>query len=127
MMRVCDYIPRYMLSLGVDHVFLVTGGGAMFLNDGIASTPRMHAVCSHHEQASAMGAISWAKYAEKPGFAMLTTGCGGTNGITGLLNGWQDNVACLFVSGQTKRKETIQTAVWRSGSSVSRKPISSLL
>jgi len=116
-----------MLSLGVDHVFLVTGGGAMFLNDGIASTPRMHAVCSHHEQASAMGAISWAKYAEKPGFAMLTTGCGGTNGITGLLNGWQDNVACLFVSGQTKRKETIQTAVWRSGSSVSRKPISSLL
>lgn len=110
MIRVSDFIADYIYNQGVSHVFLVSGGGMMFLSDGIASHPNLRAVCNHHEQAAAMAAVSYAKYNENLGVAYLTTGCGGTNAITGLLDAWQDNVPCLFISGQSKRKETIRNS-----------------
>jgi len=82
----------------------------MFLSDGVAAHPHLQAVCTHHEQAAAMAAVSYAKYKESLGVCYVTTGCGGTNAITGLLNGWQDSAPCLFVSGQAKRKETIRNS-----------------
>lgn len=109
-MRVADYIAEYIYDLGVRHIFMVAGGGMMFLSDGIAAHPHLEAVCTHHEQAAAMAAVSYAKYNQNFGACYVTTGCGGTNAITGLLNGWQDNIPCLFVSGQSKRKETIRNS-----------------
>lgn len=53
-----------------------------------------------------MAAVGYAKYSGM-GCAFVTTGCGGTNAMTGLLNAWQDNVPCIFVSGQCKKKETL--------------------
>src|SRR5699024_7431700 len=61
----------------------------------------------HHEQAAAMAAVGYAKY-KGIGCAYVTTGCGGTNAMTGVLNAWQDNTPCIFISGQCKRKETIR-------------------
>lgn len=109
MMRVADYIAKYVYELGVQDVFMVSGGGMMFLSDGLALHPEIKVTCTHHEQAAAMAAVGYAKYKEGFGVAYLTTGCGGTNAVTGLLDAWQDNVPCLFISGQCKRKETIRT------------------
>jgi acetolactate synthase-1/2/3 large subunit len=108
--RVADYIANYIYELGVKEVFMVAGGGQMFLTDGIARHPHLKAVCNHHEQASAMAVTAYAKYNQNLGAAFVTTGCGGTNTITGLLGAWQDNVACLFISGQSKRKETVRNS-----------------
>lgn len=110
MARVADYVAEYIYRLGVRDVFMVSGGGLMFLSDGIACHPHLKAVCTHHEQAAAMAAISYARYNENLGVAYVTTGCGGTNTITGLLGAWQDSTPCLFISGQSKRKETIRNA-----------------
>jgi acetolactate synthase-1/2/3 large subunit len=109
-MRVADYIAEYIYQQGVRHVFMVSGGGMMFLSDGIAAHPNLKAVSTHHEQAAAMAAVSYAKYSENLGVCYVTTGCGGTNAITGLLNGWQDSTPCLFISGQAKRKETVRNS-----------------
>jgi len=109
-MRVSDVIVDFIYKLGVDTIFTVTGGGAMFLNDAVASHPEIKAVCNHHEQACAMGAVGYAKLRNSYASAILTTGCGATNAITGLLDAWQDNVPCFFVSGQVKRKETCYNA-----------------
>ena len=105
-MRVSDVVIDFIYKLGVDTIFAVTGGGAMFLNDAVAAHPKMKVVCNHHEQACAMGAVGYAKLRNSYASAILTTGCGATNAITGLLDAWQDNVPCLFISGQVKRKET---------------------
>jgi acetolactate synthase-1/2/3 large subunit len=109
-MRVADYIADYIYNLGVKEIFMVSGGGQMFLTDGIAKHGLIKAICNHHEQASAMGAVSYAKYNGNFGVAYVTTGCGGTNAVTGLLGAWQDNIPCLFISGQSKRKETIRNS-----------------
>lgn len=106
-MRVADYVAHYVHNLKIGDVFMVSGGGMMFLTDGIACHPHLHAVCTHHEQAAAMAAVAYAKLNENLGVAYFTTGCGGTNAITGLLGAWQDSIPCLFISGQSKRKETV--------------------
>ena len=105
--RVADYIANFLAEqLQVDTVFLVSGGGMMFLSDGLALEDRIKVICNHHEQACAMAAVGYAKLKQNFGCAYLTTGCGGTNAITGLLNAWQDNTPVFFISGQVKLKET---------------------
>ena len=64
--RVSDYIVRRLDGWGVQHVFLVTGGGAMFLNDSFARIREIHAICNHHEQACAMAAEGYARITGKP-------------------------------------------------------------
>lgn len=106
-MRVADYVAEFVYSdLKVPEVFMLTGGGAMFLNDGVAKHPHLGVICNHHEQACAMGAVAYSKYSNKIGVAYVTTGCGGTNAVTGVLDAWQDSTQCMFISGQVKKKET---------------------
>ena len=104
--RVVDYIANRISELGIEHIFMLTGGGAMFLNDCVAKHDKLKAVCNHHEQASAMAAVAYAKYTNNFSVTMPTTGCGSTNCITGLLDAWQDNVPCIFISGQVNKMQT---------------------
>jgi acetolactate synthase I/II/III large subunit len=104
--RVADIVASFLVDQGVKDIFTLTGGGAMFLNDGIASNDDINAICNHHEQACAMGAVAYAKYKNGLAAAMFSTGCGSTNAITGLLDAWQDSAPVIFISGQIKRKET---------------------
>ena len=104
-MRVVDYIINEVYNLGAKHAFTITGGGAMFINDAIAAHPWIIPVCNHHEQASAMAAVAYSKYTGKPSLVCPTTGCGGTNTITGLLDAWQDSVPVIFVSGNVNHNQ----------------------
>jgi acetolactate synthase-1/2/3 large subunit len=107
-MRVCDVIAKFIYDSGISDVFTVTGGGAMFLDDGLVCNKDLRVVCCHHEQAAAMSAVAYAKY-RGLGCAMVTTGCGATNTVTGVLNAWQDNIPCIFIAGQCKTKEIISS------------------
>jgi len=108
--RVADLVATFLVEKGIKDIFTLTGGGAMFLNDGIASNLDINVICNHHEQACAMGAVGYAKYKNGLAAVMVTTGCGATNAITGLLDAWQDNTPIIFISGQIKRKETSRNA-----------------
>lgn len=107
-MRVCDIIAKFIYDSGVEDVFTVTGGGAMFLDDGLACNKDLNVICCHHEQAVAMAATAYAKY-RGLGCGIVTTGCGATNAITGVLNAWQDNTPCIFIAGQCKTHEIISS------------------
>lgn len=112
-MRLADYVVRFIADRGVTHVFLVTGGGAMHLNDALGRCPDIEAVCNSHEQASAMAAETYGKATNNLGVAMLTTGPGGTNAVTGVAGAWLDSTPCLFVSGQVKRPDRMFDAQGR--------------
>jgi acetolactate synthase-1/2/3 large subunit len=58
-----------------------------------------------HEQASAIAAENYSKATKHLGVAMLTTGPGATNAITGVAGAWLDSTPCLFISGQVKRAD----------------------
>lgn len=104
--KVADYVAQFLSNKGVQHIFAVTGGGAMFLNDGIAREKDITPIFCHHEQSCTMAAVAYTKMHNRVGVVMPTTGCGGTNTITGLLDAWQDSNKILIISGQVNKKET---------------------
>src|SRR3989344_7588209 len=106
-MRVADYITAFIENLGVKDIFMINGGGAMFLNDAAVQNKNIRCIFNHHEQACSMGAFAYSKYTGNWGACYLTTGCGATNAITGLLDAWQDNIPVMFVSGQVKRQDNM--------------------
>jgi acetolactate synthase-1/2/3 large subunit len=110
-MKLSDYVFQFVADRGVQHVFLVTGGGAMHLNASLAAEKRITPICNSHEQASAMCAESYAKTVNGLGVALVTTGPGGTNAITGVAGAWLDSTPTLFLSGQVKRPDRMFDAV----------------
>lgn len=110
-MRVADYIIDQIYNAGCEHIFLVTGGGAMYLNDAIALHDKIIPICNHHEQASAMSAVGYAKYTNHLSAVCVTSGCGGTNTITGVLEAWQDSVPVIFISGNVNRQHMSRNVV----------------
>jgi acetolactate synthase-1/2/3 large subunit len=104
-MRLADYVMGFVARQGVKHVFLVTGGGAMHLNDALARCSDLRFICNHHEQASAIAAENYSKATDNLGVALVTTGPGGTNAITGVAGAWLDSTPMLVISGQVKRPD----------------------
>src|SRR5512138_796604 len=104
--RLADYIMKFLADRGVEHAFLVTGGGAMHLNDAVGREKRLRWLCCHHEQACAIAAESYARLSGKIALVQVTTGPGGVNALNGVYGGWVDSIPMFVVSGQVKR-ETI--------------------
>ena len=102
--RGADYIAQRVAEQGMTHVFGVTGGGAMHLNDAFGAEPRLTTVYFHHEQAAAMAAEGYARIAGRPAVLNVTTGPGGINALNGVFGAYTDSIPMLVVSGQVKRE-----------------------
>jgi acetolactate synthase-1/2/3 large subunit len=108
-MRLADYVIRFLADRGVRHVFVVTGGGAMHLNDALGREPRITYVCNHHEQASAMAAEGYSRTNGTPGVVSVTSGPGGVNALNGVFGAFTDSIAMIVISGQMKRQTLLET------------------
>ena len=108
MIRVADYIMNRIMEEGVKHLFYVPGGQCVYLMDALRRAENLEGISVHHEQAAAMAALSYAQYNNHLGACLVTTGCAGTNTMTGVLHAWQDSIPCLFVSGQQNVNQTIR-------------------
>lgn len=104
--RVADYVVQFLENKGISHIFTVTGGGAMFLNDAFSLSKNIKGIFNHHEQACAMAAVGYSKVNNQVAVIVPTTGCGGTNTVTGILDAWQDSNKVFVVSGNVNKKET---------------------
>ena len=107
--RVAEYVAQFLAARGVKHVFMLTGGGAMFLNDAIGFHPAIQPVFHHHEQACAMAAEGYARVSGGVGVVNVTTGPGGINALNGVFGAWTDSVPMLVISGQVKRETCLAT------------------
>ena len=109
MIKVSDFIANYLAESEqtAKDIFLVSGGGNMHIIDSIGKEKRLNYVCNHHEQACAIAAEGYARVSNKIGIAVVTTGPGGTNAITGVLGAWTDSIPVLIISGQVKFITTI--------------------
>jgi len=108
--RVADYIASELSARGVTDVFLVTGGGAMHLNDAFNRAPGMRVTCFHHEQAAAMAADSYFRMLNRPAVVNVTCGPGGINAINGVAGAHFDSMGMIVVSGQVKRATLVRNA-----------------
>ena len=109
MTTVAHYLADRFLQQGCRHAFIVTGGGAMFLNDAFSHRAGLVPVYFHHEQAASMAAEAYARIADKPPILNVTTGPGGVNALNGVLGAWTDSVPMIVISGQVKRATCLAT------------------
>ena len=77
----------------------------MHLNDSLGRCPGLKYVCNLHEQACAIAAEAYSRVTNHLGAAMVTTGPGGTNAVTGVAGAWLDSTPVIFISGQVKRAD----------------------
>lgn len=110
MIRVADYIMKRITEEGVSHLFYVPGGQCVYLCDALRRSEEITAVSCHHEQAAAMAALAYSEYTNNFGACLVTTGCAGTNTLTGVLHAWQDSIPMLIVSGQQTYANTIKAS-----------------
>lgn len=104
--RLADYVADFLVEHGIEDCFMVTGGGAMHLNDALGHKDGLKCTFNHHEQACAIAAESYARINNKMAALCVTTGPGGTNAITGVLGGWLDSVPMFVISGQVRYDTT---------------------
>ena len=107
MIKLSDYVMKFVAEQKVGHVFLLPGGGCMHLVDSLGKNEKLKAVCNLHEQASAIAADAYSQYTGNLGVALVTTGPGSTNAITGVTASWIDSTPVLVLAGQVKRADMI--------------------
>lgn len=104
--KVAEYIGEFLAVNGITDCFMVTGGGAMHLDDAIGHNGKINCVFNHHEQACAIAAEGYTRMTGRLAAVCVTSGPGGTNAITGVMGGWLDSIPMFVISGQVKRETT---------------------
>jgi acetolactate synthase I/II/III large subunit len=108
-MRVADLIVDVLIESGVHQSFMVTGGGAMHLNDAITRNKKFATLFCHHEQACSIAAESYARLIGVPALVNVTSGPGGINALNGVFGAYVDSIPMIVVSGQVKRETLVST------------------
>lgn len=104
MIRVADYVIDFLEKKGIKDIFLVSGGGIMYLLDSVGRNRKIKYIANYHEQASATAAEAYARASNHFGACLVTTGPGSTNAVTGIAGAWVDSIPVFVLSGQVKRE-----------------------
>ena len=109
MIKCSDFIVSFIAESPntANDVFMVSGGGVMHILDSLGKNECLNYVCTHHEQAASIAAEGYTRCTNKIGVAVVTSGPGGTNAITGVMGAWVDSIPILVISGQVKLETTI--------------------
>ncbi len=101
MIKLSDYIAKRLKEVyDIRDIFMISGGGAMHLNDSFGRY--LNYICNHNEQASAIAAEGYSRVGQKLAVVNVTTGPGGLNCLNGVFGQWTDSVPVLYISGQVK-------------------------
>ena len=107
MIKLSDYLVKKLEDYGIRHAFMVTGGGAMHLDDSFGQSKKIELIFNHNEQASAMCGEGYARIHQQLAVVCVTTGPGGLNCLNGVFGAWTDSAPVLFISGQVKTTTTL--------------------
>jgi acetolactate synthase-1/2/3 large subunit len=110
MTKLSDYVFTFLTKKNIKRVFVLPGGGCMHLVDSLGRCRHIRPVCCLHEQAVTIAAEAEGQYSNNFGVALVTTGPGGTNTITGVAGAWIDSTPLLVISGQVKRCDMIKNS-----------------
>ena len=106
-MKLAKYVAQFLVEHDITDCFMVTGGGAMHLDDALGHEEGLRCIFNHHEQACSIAAEGYTRMTGKLAAVCVTSGPGGTNAITGVMGGWLDSIPMFVLSGQVKRETTI--------------------
>ncbi|RJX32017.1 MAG: acetolactate synthase 3 catalytic subunit [Oxalobacter sp.] len=95
-----DVLVRCLAEEGVEHVFGYPGGAVLYIYDAIYKQDKFKHILVRHEQAAVHAADAYARSTGKVGVAIVTSGPGVTNAVTGLATAYMDSTPMVVISGQ---------------------------
>jgi acetolactate synthase I/II/III large subunit len=104
--KVSEIFAEFLADNGIRHVFGIIGSGNAQFFDAIYRKGFTEIVCMHHEQAAVMAAATYYRTNGIVTAALVTTGAGSTNAVTGVVNLWMDSLPGLIISGNENSKFT---------------------
>lgn len=110
-MIIADQIAEWLERKSIRNAFGIVGGGSVILWDAIARRGFTELVSCHHEQAAVMAAAYYWRASDKIAVALVTTGGGSTNALTGVMAAWMDSSAVLIISGNESGPGRVPTRV----------------
>jgi acetolactate synthase I/II/III large subunit len=104
MIKLSDFVTRFLVEKGIHDIFLVSGGGIMHLTESVGRQEGLRYHCNYHEQACAIAAEGYARMTGHLGVSLVTTGPGSTNALSGVAGAWVDSIPVIVISGQVRRE-----------------------
>src|SRR5579872_530718 len=108
MKKVSDLIADFLEEKNIRHVFGIIGSGNAHIFDSISQKGYTEIICVHHEQAACMAMQTYYRTCGKISAAIVTTGAGSTNAVTGVVSAWMDSIPGLIISGNENSKFTLE-------------------
>jgi len=91
---------RCLQEEGVEYVFGYPGGAVLFIYDALFNQDKIKHILVRHEQGAVHAADGYARSTEKVGVALVTSGPGATNAVTGIATAYMDSIPLVIISGQ---------------------------
>ncbi|HLS22115.1 MAG TPA: biosynthetic-type acetolactate synthase large subunit [Paenalcaligenes sp.] len=95
-----DIVVRSLIDQGVEHVFGYPGGAVLYIYDAIFKQDEFRHILVRHEQAAVHAADAYSRSTNKVGVALVTSGPGLTNAVTGITTAYMDSIPLVVISGQ---------------------------
>lgn len=108
--KLSDFVIRFLKNKGVKTFFTVSGGASLHLINSVKKDYNLQYVCNHHEQAAACAADGYARTRNNIGCAIVTSGPGATNLVTGIASSFFDSIPVIYLTGQTSSKRTLKNS-----------------
>ena len=105
--KVSDFIFEFLRINNASNIFLVPGGGNMHLTDAVKRNKKLNYTSFFHEQSATIAAESYSRTKNNLGVALVTSGPGSTNAITGVAGAWIESIPLIIISGQVKKSDLI--------------------
>src|SRR5213592_2967717 len=95
-----EILVRCLAEEGVEHVFGYPGGAVLYIYDAIFKQDKFQHILVRHEQAAIHAADAYSRSSNQVGVALVTSGPGVTNAVTGLSTAYMDSIPMVVISGQ---------------------------
>ena len=95
-----DIFVQSLADEGVEFVFGYPGGATLYIYDALYNQDKVKHILTRHEQAATHAADGYARSTGKPGVALVTSGPGATNAITGIATAYMDSIPLVVFTGQ---------------------------
>src|SRR3569623_678094 len=95
-----EIVVQCLAEEGVEHVFGYPGGAVLYIYDAIINQEKFQHILVRHEQAAIHAAAAYSRSSQTVGVAIVTSGPGVTNAVTGLVTAYMDSIPMVVISGQ---------------------------
>lgn len=95
-----EIVIRFLQDYGVKHIFGYPGGAVLHIYDEIYKQNKFQHILTRHEQAAVHAADGYARTTGQAGVAIVTSGPGATNAVTGIATAYMDSIPLVVISGQ---------------------------